>query len=685
MDLARNQGPPKVAIRSLVGADTSAVLGAILSATDYGVLYTDLNHVALACNSRFSELWGVEPDQVVQANVEELRERVRALIPDVKRWETLLEEIYSDPFGTYEDEQPLNSEPRKVLKRFSGPVLEETGRPIGRLWTFRDITKEVRARELSSALNQVNLFFAADPNEVYQHVVDTMARQFPGAVALLSIQVGEFLEFRAAAGVPADAPAIRGNDYDQSYCQYAIEARSLSKIIDATADAKYANLLPRRLGLTRYMGVPLYGEDGEVIGTLCVIDANSGVLFEPDEERFLSTLGVRVSSELARERHVTERIAQKQVEIAEREQSLAVTKEVLAVMNRSFGLMREELDVSLRYGEFVRSLAGISVFESVELAVNGPVQQSFHSERGGQVSVSSSRDVAYVGHVLERTLLAGGRTLGALRIGTTNEPTPLIEALFEALAEHASLVVFTATLQQDLNRADSELRRTQEKLLQSEKLSIVGTLAAETAHDIRNILFALSLELSMGASEPERALMSVRSHLDRFAVLAHRLLSYAKPRLVAKEPLSVNEVIERVLSLTASQLSVSNVQSSFSSRPGACLVMGDVHQLEHLFVNLVMNAVQAVEPSGGRIEFDLSQTSESVLVMVSDNGKGIDAEVLDRLFEPFSSTRENGFGLGLFSCKRIVEEHGGTIQVMSEKGKGSCFHVALPAYAGGPS
>lgn len=683
--LEKGHNKPKVAIRSLVGSGTEPVLSAILSASDYGILYTDLNHVALACNSRFSDLWGVDPDQVVQANVEELRQRVRDLIPDVPKWERLLEEIYADPYGTYEDEQPLNSEPARVLRRFSGPVLDAAGTPVGRLWTFRDITREVRARELSLALNQVNLFFASDPSEVYQHVVDTMSQQFPGAVALLSIQVGGFLEFRAAAGVPADAPAIRGNEYDQSYCQYAIESKALSTIVDATLDAKYATLLPRRLGLTRYMGVPLHGDGGEIIGTLCIIDSRNGIIFEPEEERFLSTLGVRVSSELAREKHVSERIAHKQAEVADRERSLHMTKEVLAAMNRGLRLMSDEMEDSARYGEFVRSLVEPSLFEHVELEVIRADGSVYFSAGAANVSVTRAPQLASGDEVLSRSLESGGRVLGSLRALLVTELTPLAQALFDALAEQATIFVLTTALKEDLSRTDAELRATQDKLLQSEKLSIVGTLAAATAHDIRNILFALSLELSMGSHEPERALMSVRNHLDRFAVLAHRLLSYSKPRLVALEPLNLNDLLDRVLSLTSSQLSVSNVRSSIAANSPAHHIMGDVHQLEHLFVNLVMNAVQAMEPGGGEITFEIRRKGSSVVTVVSDTGRGMDPSELDRIFEPFSSTRENGFGLGLYSCRRIVEEHGGKINVESVFGRGSTFTVLLPGFESGES
>jgi signal transduction histidine kinase len=199
-------------------------------------------------------------------------------------------------------------------------------------------------------------------------------------------------------------------------------------------------------------------------------------------------------------------------------------------------------------------------------------------------------------------------------------------------------------------------------------------LAASTAHDIRNILSSLSLLVTPGFGEPAEALAKVREQLDRFSVLAHRLMSYAAPSSKSTGEIDLVEVLQRVVSLTGGQAAVSRVRVSIQPTP--LVVIGDGHQLEHLFVNLVLNAIQAMEPGGGDLCLTMLRERNDAVVKVTDNGPGLDKGA--RLFEPFTTSKPTGTGLGLFSCRRIVEDHGGSISARSHRGGGTTFTVRIP-------
>lgn len=670
----------KVAIRPMLSEDSAGVLSAILSAADYGVLYTDLDHTALACNRAFAELWGVAMDDVVSSEVMGLRDAVRALIPDYKSWEENLSQVYADPQRTQEDELTLMKSPLIVIRRYTGPVMGVQGRVIGRLWTFRDITKEVRQRRLREAVNEASLFYASDPSEVFQHLVEAVVTQFPGALSLISIREGNFLEFRSAAGLPEHARDMKGNTMRDSYCQFAIKKGGPFRVEDATQDRRFQQLLPRKAGYTRYLGVPIYGDEGEIIGTLCLLDNHTGQPFEDDDERFLSLLSMRAGRELARERHYDKILALKELDLQRQRVDLEETRQVLEAMNDGFELLGMRLSTDEIISRQLRLLGGLLGFGGAGLVLPG--EGAWHSESNARVSPDELRQHLGTDFV-ERRLSYSGELLGTLFLrGLSALDSGLRQIHLEALVEQVTLLLSTHLLQSKLADTTAELKATQDRLLQSEKLSVVGTLAAATAHDIKNIIAALSLDLAMQENSPELALMGVREHLDRFTVLTHRLLSYARPRMIARRDVNLQDLLTRVTGLVAAHAKLAGVRLCLQVPPELATVQADAHQLEHLFVNLLLNAIQAMESGGGSLDVSVERGVQAVVIRVSDTGKGVDQSKLEQIFEPFVSSRSEGFGLGLYSCRRIVEDHGGTIIARSRPQGGTQFEITLPTFGG---
>lgn len=232
-------------------------------------------------------------------------------------------------------------------------------------------------------------------------------------------------------------------------------------------------------------------------------------------------------------------------------------------------------------------------------------------------------------------------------------------------------------LETGLRVTSEELKSTQNNLIQSEKLAVTGTLAASIAHDIRNILSSINVQISLGVDEPEKALNYISDSLGRFNVLAHRLLSYAKPRQAVLEHLDLCDVLEKVLSLIEAQFHISKVKLESIVPKESVYVMGDEGRLEHLIVNLLLNSLNASK-ANGTVTVTIESSLDSTLLVVSDNGAGMSVEMSQRLFQPFATTRSNGFGLGLFSCKQIAEEHGADIECSSEAGIGTTMKVIFP-------
>ncbi|MEQ1933549.1 MAG: ATP-binding protein [Fimbriimonadaceae bacterium] len=243
-----------------------------------------------------------------------------------------------------------------------------------------------------------------------------------------------------------------------------------------------------------------------------------------------------------------------------------------------------------------------------------------------------------------------------------------VELEREAMYEARSRVISN-----QLAQTHTELDLARENLVQAEKLSVAGTLAASIAHDIKNILSSLGLIINQKQSSDEEKLSLVRTQIDRFSVLSHRLLSYVKPRSLSREQVDIEEVTRRAVELLRPQAVVSGVTVVLQfDKSGP--VTGDSHRIEHMLVNLMLNSLQAMGSRGGTLSISL-ESKKTKLLRIKDNGSGIPTDIRSRIFEPFASTRADGFGLGLFSCQQIAKEHDWKLSVVSEIGKGTEFSI----------
>ncbi len=262
-----------------------------------------------------------------------------------------------------------------------------------------------------------------------------------------------------------------------------------------------------------------------------------------------------------------------------------------------------------------------------------------------------------------------------------------------AFAEQAGLAIERAQLYdhlrlktETLEQALQELKTAQEQLIRSERLSSMGRLAVSLAHEINNPLQAvrISLELALEEMDQDRPvdredLKVANGEIGRVIRIMQGLHNLQRPSEAKETRVEVNGVLQDVLALMDKQLRRAGVVLRVDLAPEPLPVLGCSNQLKQVFLNLVLNALEAM-PQGGEMGVSSSLGAERwVMVSVADTGVGIPATQLDQIFEPFFTTKTQGLGLGLTVCQTIVEAHGGELGVESEPGRGTSFQVRLPA------
>ena len=230
----------------------------------------------------------------------------------------------------------------------------------------------------------------------------------------------------------------------------------------------------------------------------------------------------------------------------------------------------------------------------------------------------------------------------------------------------------------------SEIKALTEQLIRADRLAAMGELTAGVAHEVRNPLGVIraSVQLLEDAEcDPARiseAAAVVKQEIDRLDKVIKALLDFGRPSKPTFIVSSMEAVLEDVVLFTKRFATQSNVTIETDFAPNMPGVSADPDQLKQVFLNLVTNAVQVMEETGGTINISTKAQGDFVEVQIQDDGPGIPPENLGRVFDPFFSTRDDGTGLGLTMVHRIVDDHGGHIEVESGP-EGTTFRVSLPA------
>jgi len=243
-------------------------------------------------------------------------------------------------------------------------------------------------------------------------------------------------------------------------------------------------------------------------------------------------------------------------------------------------------------------------------------------------------------------------------------------------------------LKKTFNETQSELEKSREHLLQSEKLALVGKLAAGTSHSIRNPLtsvkmrlFSLSRSVNLAGDQKED-LDVISEEINHIDNILQNFLEFSRPPRLKLQNVSPSDIVDQAIQLLHHRLESYEVFIKIQRKEPLPLVQVDPEQLKEVLVNIIVNACEAMGQGGSIIIYEETvierEKFRSAVIRISDNGPGIPDAIQSKIMEPFFTTKEDGTGLGLSIAKRIVQEHGGRLDIKSKEGNGSTFIITLP-------
>lgn len=261
--------------------------------------------------------------------------------------------------------------------------------------------------------------------------------------------------------------------------------------------------------------------------------------------------------------------------------------------------------------------------------------------------------------------------IGPLKVSATEEEADLEQTL-NRLGRHVTSVV-------------ERLQSAERETLRADQLSALGQLAAGLAHELRNPLATMKTLVELGRDAEGapnlngRDLDVLYEEITRMNASIQSFLDYARPPRLEKRETDLREVVERTRLLAAPRAEQQAIELSVAVPDRAVMIEADPEQLRQVLLNLVLNALQAIGREGEvSIDVTCDHEDSTTTLRVRDDGPGLPEEMLDRVFEPFVSSKDAGTGLGLTICRRIVEDHGGTIGVANRAEGGAEFTVTLP-------
>jgi signal transduction histidine kinase len=545
-----------------------------------------------------------------------------------------------------------------------------------------------------------------EPQEALQLIVREavrLMRASSGSVVLINPTSG-FLEINAAQNLPPAATRLQLR-VGEGITGWVARTGKPARVGDVTKDPRY--VMARR-GVRSELAVPL-DVNGETRGVLNM-DSDRADAFTAEDQELLQELAVQAArviqntwlyEQLRLKAHLFEALASVSRTINSTlnldEALRAITREAgLLMQARMCSLMmldesREWLDLRASYG------AGETYLKKPRLAVadgllgvvvrrKKPMQVANVQESSRYQHVGVARSEGLVS-LLSVPLLFAGRAIGTLNVymghphSFSNEEINILSAL----AELSAIAIEKARLYERVVDVEEQLR-------QNEKLSALGLLAAEVAHEIRNPLTVMkllyhSLDLKFPAGDPRakdaRIIDAKIEHLNK---IVEQILAFARTTEPRFAPVNLNELVDELGLLVRHKLANQNIRLVRRLQPDLPSVMGDAPQLEQAFLNLILNAAGAM-PDGGTLTVESRvvrltrdhQSATHVMVQFKDTGGGMSRETQKRAFTAvLRTTKATGTGLGLAIVGRIVETHHGAVRLKSRIGSGTTVRITLP-------
>jgi signal transduction histidine kinase len=537
-----------------------------------------------------------------------------------------------------------------------------------------------------------------DPEEALKLILREairVSRASSGSVVLINPTNG-FLEIQAAEGLPDAATQLKLRVGEGITGWVARQGRP-ARVGDVTTDRRYVMVQPR---VRSELAVPLEVQ-GEVRGVLNVDSDRKDAFTESDEELLqgLAVQAARVihNTWLYEQLRLKATLFETLVRVGQTINSAINVDDALKVIAREATQLlsakmssllllddsRQWLDLRASFGagqayiekprlSIEESLVGIVVRRKKPLAIEN-VQIS---SRYQNVELARSEGLV---SLLSVPLVYHDQAIGALNI-YTGEPHSFSNEEMRialALAELSAFAIEKARLYERVVDMEEHLR-------QSEKLSALGLLAAEVAHEIRNPLTVMkmlyhSLNLDFGANDPRaRDASIIGEKMDLLNRIVEQILDFARSTEPQLSPVDVNDLLEKLGLLTRHKLQNQNITLERRLDPVLPNVMADATHLEQAFLNLMLNAVEAM-PEGGTLTVVTRAEKETAIIEFRDTGHGMTREQQQRAFASLLKTsKHTGTGLGLAIVRRVIEAHRGTVTIESQPHRGTAVRIELP-------
>lgn len=287
-------------------------------------------------------------------------------------------------------------------------------------------------------------------------------------------------------------------------------------------------------------------------------------------------------------------------------------------------------------------------------------------------------------------LIVRNQVIGVIYVDNKYNNVPISDDdlnFLQMFANQAALAIDNATLYSNIEKRNQELQEVQDRLVQMEKLTALGKMAADIAHEIRNPIicvggFARRLLSDESLNEKQRKYVNIISEeAIRLEAILQDVLVFSKETHVRFEQCNVNAIIKGALELLDLEIHDKDIEVNTFFFKDLDTIYADMQQLKQVFINLLTNALQQVAEKQGRINimtYNTLSLKGGVTIEVSDNGGGIPAEIIDNIFNPFFTTKGTGTGLGLAIIRKIIENHHGNINVRNRPGVGVTFVINLP-------
>lgn len=614
----------------------TALLDAQLNSSIEGILIVDKDGNKILQNQRAIELWKIPQDVAADPDDQKQVAHVMHMTKDPQKFVEVVTYLYNNPDERIRDELELID--GTVLDRYSAPVLGNDGHYYGRIWAFRDITERKRNEE---ALRQKTALLEALLNSTIEGimVMDGMGNKIVENQRTSELwKIPEYLQ--GNRDVPARTQFIKNMVKDPD----AFSKRIQYLLKNAEEASRDELELTDGTILDRY-SAPVLGLDGHYYGRIWTY------------------------------RDITDR---KVVEAR-----IAAEKELLSVTLRSIG-----------EGVITTDIQGnVVIMNNVAEELTGWKQQEVQgkplssiftivSESTRNICENPLKKVLSTGQIVElasNTILISRN--GSERV-IANSGAPIKDTNGETIGV---VLVF---------RDITEKQRMIDKLQRIDKLDSLGVLAGGIAHDFNNLLCVIFgfMEMARKASKEN---VKASSYLDNALIafnrakdLTKQLLTFSKGGAPKRKTGNIGTLIK---GNSAFVLSGSNASCEFDIAQNLWLCDFDENQMAQVVDNIIINALEAM-PQGGKIKIiatNITMEDQPALsplkggnfvkISIEDTGAGIPQEIIKRIFDPFFTTKQKGNGLGLATCYSIIQKHDGFIDVESTIGKGSIFHVYLPA------